>query len=127
MDTLENLSRRERQIMDILHRRPGITASQIQEALTDDLSNSSVRTFLRILEEKGMVRHDQDGPRFLYSPVLAPEKAKSGALKHLLRTFFNDSPEGVVAALLELQDARLSPKDLDRMAALIQKAREEGR
>lgn len=127
MDALENLSRRERQIMDILYRRPGITASQIQEALADDLSNSSVRTFLRILEEKGMVRHDHDGPRFLYSPVLAPEKAKTGALKHLLRTFFNDSPEGVVAALLELSESKFSEADLDRMAALIDKAREEGR
>ncbi|MGE5645201.1 MAG: BlaI/MecI/CopY family transcriptional regulator [Acidobacteriota bacterium] len=120
-----SLSRRERQIMDILYRRGRASASDIHQAMPDAPSYSAVRATLRILEEKGHVRHEDDGLRYLYLPTLAREKATRSALRHLLDTFFDGSPEKAVVALLD--SSELSRKDLDRLAALVEKARKEGR
>ena len=121
------LSRRERQIMDVIFSRGQATAADIWRALPDPPSYSTVRTQLRVLEEKGFVIHHQQGPRYLYSPTIPPEKAKASALKHLLQTFFDNSAAGMVSALLELPSSEVSERDLDRLSDLIEKARWEGR
>lgn len=122
-----NLSRRERQIMDILYRRGRASASEIHAAMPDPPSYSAVRATLRILEEKGHVRHEEEGLHYVYVPTLAREKATRSALKHLLDTFFDGSPEKAVVALLDASASELSQEELDRIAALIEKARKEGR
>ena len=121
-----NLSRRERQIMDILDRRGRASASDIHAAMPDPPSYSAVRATLRILEEKGHVRHEEEGLHYVYVPTLAREKATRSALKHLLDTFFDGSPEKAVVALLDASASELSQEELDRIAALIEKARKEG-
>src|SRR6185437_16945231 len=121
------LSRRERQIVDILYRRGKSSASDVLAAMTDAPSYSAVRAMLRVLEEKGHVRHEAEGLRYVYLPVIAREKAKRSAVKHLLDTFFQDSPEQAVAALLDVSSTRLTREELDRMAALIEKAKREGK
>jgi predicted transcriptional regulator len=122
-----NLSRRERQIMDILYRRGRVSASEIHEAMPDPPSYSAVRATLRILEEKGHVRHEEEGLRYVYVPTVARSKATRTALKHLLETFFGGSPEKAVAALLDASSSELSQEELDRIARLIEKARKEGK
>jgi len=121
------LSRRERQIMDILYQRGKSSASEVREAMPDAPSYSAVRAMLRVLEDKGHVKHRQEGLRYVYVPVVARDKAKRSAVKHLVETFFRESPEEVVAALLDVSAARLSGQDLDRMADMIQKAKQEGK
>jgi predicted transcriptional regulator len=121
------LSRRERQIMDILYRRGKASAAEVREAMEDAPSYSAVRAMLRVLEEKGHVRHQAEGLRYVYVPVVAREQAKRSAVKHLMNTFFNDSPEQIVAALLDVSSTRLTREELDRMAAMIEKARKEGK
>jgi BlaI family transcriptional regulator, penicillinase repressor len=121
------LSRRERQIMDILYRGGKASAAEVREAMEDAPSYSAVRAMLRVLEEKGHVRHQAEGLRYVYLPVVAREQAKRSAVKHLMNTFFNDSPEQIVAALLDVSSTRLTREELDRMAALIEKARKEGK
>lgn len=118
-----DLTRRERQIMDILFRRGRATAADVQAELPGALNYSTVRTQLRVLEEKGYVRHDQDGVRFVYSPVVARRAARRSALRHLVDTFFDGSPEKAVAALLGGEGAKLTPEQLDRIADLIAEAR----
>ena len=125
--TLAGLSRRERQIMDILYRSGKASASDVRAAMDDAPSYSAVRALLRVLEEKGHVKHQAEGLKYVYVPVLARDKAKRSAVKHLVDTFFDDAPEQVVAALLDVSSRRLSPEDLDRMAEMIEKARKEGR
>src|SRR5215469_7132369 len=98
---MTGLSRRERQIMDILYRRGKSSASEVREAMPDPPSYSAVRAMLRILEEKSHVKHQAEGLKYVYLPTLAREKAKRSAVKHLVETFFKDSPEQVVAALLD--------------------------
>jgi BlaI family penicillinase repressor len=120
-----NLSKRERQIMDIIYRRGSASAAEVQTDLNEDLSYSSVRTMIRILEEKGHLRHEVQGKQFLYFPTVPREQAVKSALRNLLDTFFNNSPEIAVAALLEMES--LSDSDLDKITALIEKARKEGR
>jgi BlaI family transcriptional regulator, penicillinase repressor len=120
------LSRRERQIMDILFRRGRATAAEVMEELPGEPSYSTVRTHLRVLEEKGHVRHDEDGVRFVYVPVVPRRTARKSALRHLVDTFFDGSPEKAVAALLGGDGAKLSEEQLDRIADLIEKARKEG-
>lgn len=120
------LSRRERQIMDILFRRGRATAAEVMEELPGEPSYSTVRTQLRVLEEKGHVRHEMDGVRFVYMPVLARQAARKSALRHLVDTFFDGSSEQAVAALLGGEGARLTDEQLDRIAAMIAKARKEG-
>lgn len=121
------LSRRERQIMDILYHRGKASASDVLEAIADPPSYSAVRAMLRVLEEKGHVKHQTDGLKYVYLPVVAPGKAKRSAVKHLVDTFFSDSPEQVVAALLDVSAKRLTNEELDRMAAMIDKAKKEGK
>jgi BlaI family transcriptional regulator, penicillinase repressor len=121
------LSRRERQIMDILYQRGKASASDVREAMEDAPSYSAVRAMLRVLEEKGHVRHQEEGLKYVYVPVVAREKAKRSAVKHLLDTFFAGSPEQIVAALLDVSSSRLTREELDRMADLIEKAKREGK
>lgn len=121
------LSRRERQIMDILYQRGKASASEVRETMADAPSYSAVRAMLRVLEEKGHVRHQAEGLRYVYVPVVARDKAKRSAVKHLMDTFFHDSPEQVVAALLDVSSTRLTREELDRMAEMIEKAKKEGK
>jgi len=121
-----SLSRRERQIIDILYRRGRATAAEVMEDLPGDPSYSTVRTQLRVLEEKGHVRHDDDGQRYVYSPAVPRGTVRRSALKHLVETFFDGSVEQTVAALLGGDGARLSDEQLNRIQELIKKARKEG-
>jgi BlaI family penicillinase repressor len=122
-----HLSRRERQIMDLLFRDGRLTAAEVQANLPDPPSYSAVRALLRILEEKGHIKHLQEGPRYVYVPTVTRDKAKRSALKHLVQTFFDGSAEQVVAALLEGSASELSEEELDRLARLIEaRARREG-
>jgi BlaI family transcriptional regulator, penicillinase repressor len=121
-----DLSRRERQIIDILYAQSRATAAEVQAALPDPPSYSAVRAMLRILEEKGHVRHEQDGPRYVYVPTLARDNAKQSALKHVLTTFFEGSTEQAISALLGDKSAKLSDAELDRLARLIDQARKSG-
>ncbi len=125
--THSNLSRRERQIMDIIYRRAQATAMEMRENLPDPPSYSAVRAMLRLLEEKGYLKHQQDGLRYVYLPTLSREKARQSALKQMLQTFFEDSTEDAVATLLDISKSKLSKADLDRLSKLIDKARKEGR
>jgi BlaI family penicillinase repressor len=120
------LSRRERQIMDILFRRGRATAADVMADLPDEPSYSTVRTQLRVLEQKGHVRHHEDGVRFVYMPVVARHTARKSALRHVIETFFDGSPEKAVAALLGGEAAKLSDEQFDRIAEMIAKARKEG-
>jgi predicted transcriptional regulator len=122
-----NLSRRERQIMDLIFQRGRATAAEVMENLPDPPSYSAVRATLRILEEKGHVQHEQNGLRYVFVPTMARETAKRSALEHLLQTFFNGSAEQAVATLLDESASRLSEEELDRLAQLIEKARKNGR
>jgi predicted transcriptional regulator len=121
-----DLSRRERQIVDILYSHGRATAAEVQAALPDPPSYSAVRAMLRILEEKGHVRHEQDGPRYVYVPTLARDNAKRSALRHMLQTFFDGSAEQAISALLDDSSTRLSDRELDRLARMIQQARRTG-
>ena len=120
------LTRRERQIMDILYRRGRATASDVMNALPGDPSDSTVRTQLRVLEAKGHVRHEEHGLRYVYIPVVPRRAVRKSALRHLVDTFFDGSAEKVVEALLGGEGARLSEDQLRRIADLIAKARHEG-
>ena len=124
---LPRLSRREREVLDVLHRLGQASAAQVRAALTDPPSDSAVRTHLRILEEKGHITHEQDGPRYVYLPTVSRETAGRRALRHLLQTFFDDSPDRAVAALLDETAPDLSADDLDRLDDLIRQARSQGR
>jgi BlaI family penicillinase repressor len=120
-----NLSRRERQIMDLLFQRGRATAAEVQEGLPEAPSYSAVRALLRILEDKGHVRHEQDGPRYVYIPKADRERARQSALKHVVQTFFDGSAEQAMAALLGTEAPRMAPVELERLAALIEQARKE--
>jgi predicted transcriptional regulator len=119
------LSRRERQVMDIVYRRGRVTAQEMMDELPDPPTYSAVRAALRLLEEKGMLAHELDGKRYVYLPTTPRERASATALRHLVRTFFDGSPEQVVNALLE--DVKPDAAELGRLAELIEKARQEGR
>jgi BlaI family transcriptional regulator, penicillinase repressor len=121
------LSRRERQIMDIVYRSGRATAAQILRELPDPPSYSAVRALLRILVDKGHLRHEQDGPRYVYSPTVSRKKARSTALAQVVRTFFGGSPTQAVSALLDSSLGRLSSAELDELSALIAAARSKGR
>lgn len=123
----KNLSRRERQIMDIIYQKGSATAAEILDSLPDPPSYSAVRALLRVLETKGHLKHRQDGPRYVFSPKLSREKAKQSALRHLVRTFFDGSTEQAVAALLDVSKSELSDEDLERLKQLIDQTRQEGR
>jgi BlaI family penicillinase repressor len=119
------LTRRERQIMDILFRRGRATAAEVLAELPGDPSYSTVRTQLRVLEEKGHARHEEDGVRYVYMPAVARVTARKSALRHVIDTFFDGSTEKVVAALLGGEATRLSSEEIDRLAALIARAKKE--
>jgi len=123
----QKLSRRERQIMDILYQRGEGTVSDVMEDLSDPPSYSAVRATLRVLEGKGHVKHREDGPRYVYLPAVARERARRDALQHLLQTFFGGSAEQAVAALMQMSEADLTPGDLERLAERTRQARKEGR
>ena len=125
--TLHNvLSRRERQIVDILYRRGRATAADVMEDLPGDPSYSTVRTQLRVLEDKGHVRHEEDGQRYVYAPAVPRRTVRKSAMKHVIETFFEGSVEQAVAALLGGEGSRLTEEELDRIEELIKKARKEG-
>jgi BlaI family transcriptional regulator, penicillinase repressor len=119
------LSRRERQIMDTLYQRGKSSASAVREAMPNAPSYSAVRAMLRVLEEKGHIRHQAEGLKYVYLPTVPRDKAKRSAVKHLVDTFFKDAPDQVVAALLDVSSTRLTRAELDRMAEIIDKARRE--
>jgi predicted transcriptional regulator len=121
------LSRRERQIMDILYRRKTATAGEIHQALPDPPSYSAVRATLRILEEKGHVHHKPGSLPYLYSPTVAPDQARSSAIRHLLDTFFDGSIEQAVSTLIAESEGTLTAGELDRLRKLIDEARRQGR
>jgi BlaI family transcriptional regulator, penicillinase repressor len=125
--TFPGLSRRERQIMDILYRSGKASANEVRDAMPDAPSYSAVRAMLRVLEEKGHIKHQEEGMKYVYAPVIAAGKAKRSAVKHVLDTFFQGSPELIVAALLDVSSSRLTREELDRMAGLIEKAKQEGK
>jgi predicted transcriptional regulator len=127
MTRTAGLSRREREIMDILYQRGKSSASEVREAMPDAPSYSAVRAMLRILEEKGHVKHQAEGLKYVYLPTVTADRAKRSAVKHLLETFFKDSPEQIVAALLDVSSTRLTREELDRMAEMIEQAKKEGK
>jgi predicted transcriptional regulator len=121
---MDALSRRERQILDILYGRGRATAAEIQSAMPDAPGYSATRALLRVLEEKGHVRHQADGARYVFLPRVPREKARVTALKHLLKTFFEGSAAEAAAALVDGSAARMTSEDLDRLEALIARTRE---
>src|SRR5436309_10345188 len=127
MKKIESMSRREREMMDIIFRAGKATAGEVMEAMTEPPSYSAVRATLRVLEQKGLLRHEDDGTRYVYRPTLNREKARQSALDHVLATFFDGSVGNVVTALLERSSSDLSSDDLDHIAGLIKQARKDGR
>jgi BlaI family penicillinase repressor len=121
-----HLSRRERQIMDVLHARERATAAEVLVALPDPPSYSAVRALLRILEEKGHVKHLREGPRYVYVPRASRQAASRSALQRLVRTFFQGSVAQAMAALLETEDTELPEEELNKLERMIEKARREG-
>lgn len=119
------LSRRERQIMDLLYQLGRATAADLVKALPGEPSDSTVRTQLRVLESKGHVRHEEDGTKYVYLPVVPRRVVRKSALKHVMNTFFDGSAEKVVAALLGPDGGNLSEEELDRIAGIVAKARAE--
>ena len=122
-----DLSRRERQIMDFLFRLGRATAAEVQEGLPDAPSYSAVRALLRILEQKGHIRHEEEGRAYVYMPLQRRDSARQSALSHLLKTFFDNSAEQAVAALLAIKGEKMSEAELERMSKLIEAAKREGR
>lgn len=123
MDPFLGLSRRERQIMTVLHRRGRATAAEVQADLPDPPSYSSVRSALRLLEERGVVRHEREGTRFVYSPEDPREQVRRSAIGHMLRTFFGGSRKQAISALLEDGDFRISEEEFRDLAGLLEEAR----
>ncbi len=126
-NSLLQLSRRERQIMDIIYQHGEASVAEVLENMSDPPSYSAVRAMVRILEEKGHLKHRVDGTKFIFKPTLPAENAKRSVLSHLVQTYFDGSVEQVVAALLDSSSTELSGLELDRLSQLIQEARKEGR
>src|SRR6059036_1411307 len=118
-----HLSRRERQIMDVLYRKGWATAAEVLENMPNPPSYSTVRALLRILEQKGHIKHEESQGKYVFMPTVPRDKAKRSAIRHLVQTFFDGSPEEAVAALLDSSSSTLSDKELDRLQGLIDKAR----
>ncbi|HEX6716522.1 MAG TPA: BlaI/MecI/CopY family transcriptional regulator [Pyrinomonadaceae bacterium] len=121
-----HLSRREREIMEIIYQRGQATAAEVMEQLHDPPGYSAVRALLRILEEKGALRHEQQGPRYVFLPTVTHEKARRSALKRMVEVFFNGSTEATVATLLDMTHARLTPDEWERLGKLIERSRKKG-
>ena len=126
-DETRDLSRRERQIMDLLFRVGKATAADVMEGLPDAPSYSAVRALLRILEQKGHIRHEEEGRAYVYMPLVRRADARQSALSHLLKTFFDNSAEQAVAALLAIKGEKMSDAELERMSRMIDAAKTEGR
>jgi len=124
---LPGLSRRERQIMEILYQHGKASVSEVRDLMKDAPGYSAVRAMLRVLEEKGHARHRAEGLKYVYMPTVAREKAKRSAVKHLLDTFFAGAPDQIVAALLDVSATRLTREELDRMSEMIENAKREGK
>ena len=122
----QDLSRRERQIIDALYKLGRASAADIRAELPAAPSYSAVRSLLRILEEKGHIRHEQDGPRYVYVPVIGRDNAKRSAMRHMLQTFFDGSTSQAMSALLDVSSSRLDDAELDRLKKLIDQARKQG-
>jgi BlaI family transcriptional regulator, penicillinase repressor len=122
-----DLSRRERQIMDFLYQAGRASAAEVLDALPDPPGYSAVRATLRILEQKGHVRHEEDGRAYVFIPVMKKDAARKRALTHLLKTFFDNSTEQAVAALVDLAGPKANPAELDRIRKIIDDAKKEGR
>src|ERR1051325_2793162 len=123
----DDLTRRERQVMEILHRRGEATVAEIMGALPDPPTYSAVRSILRILVEKQLINHREDGPRYVYLPAVNTDQARDDALKHVIRTFFDGSTEQAVAAVLRMSDAKISEAEIDALREKIRTARGNGR
>jgi predicted transcriptional regulator len=123
----QHLSRRERQIMDAIYKLGQATAAEVLERMPEPPSYSAVRAMLRLLEEKGYLKHQQDGQRYVFIPTLARDKARKSALNQMLQTFFDGSTEEAVATLLDMSRSKLSQDELDRLSTLIDDARKKGR
>ncbi len=126
-DQTPALTRRERQVMDILYRRTGATVAEIMADLPDPPTYSAVRSILRILGEKELIRHKEDGPRYVYYPAESTERARDDALSHVVRTYFAGSPEQAVTALLRLSDVDINDREIERLRNTITRARQSGR
>lgn len=126
-DELAGLSRRERQIMDFLFQRGKASVGEVMDGIPDPPGYSAVRATLRTLEQKGRVTHEEDGRAYVYRPTLRRDAARKSALTHVLKTFFDNSAEQAVAALLELKGPRLSDAELERVSRLVENAKKEGR
>ncbi len=124
---ITHLSRRERQIMDIIYQKGEATVAEVRGSLPNPPSYSSVRALLTVLENKSFLKHKEEGRRYVYFPTIALERVKRSALKHLMETFFEDSAEGVITALLDLRGVELSQEELERITRLIEEAKTEGR
>jgi len=122
-----NLSRRERQIMDIVYQKGEVAASEIEKLLPGSPSNSSVRSKIRVLEEKGYLKHKEKNLRYVYYPTMSRERVKYSALHHLIKTFFEGSPENVIAAIFDSSETSFTSEELDRIARLIKQAKKEGK
>src|SRR4051812_35602603 len=123
---MTTLSRRERQILDILYARGRASAAEILESLPDPPSYSTIRALLRVLEQKEHVRHEEDGPRYVFFPRVSRQRASVTALRHVLNTFFDGSAVAAATALVDGSASKLSAEELDRLEALIERARKEG-
>ncbi|MEM1205555.1 MAG: BlaI/MecI/CopY family transcriptional regulator [Acidobacteriota bacterium] len=127
MNDLPPLSRREREVMDIVHELGEATASQIRGQMESPPSDGAIRSVLRILVSKGHLEIEQRGPRYVYSPTTSTNQVRKSAMRHLLRTFFGGSAHGAIATLLELEDSDLSTAEKERIQAMIDRAAEKGR
>jgi len=121
------LSRRERQIMDIVYRLGSVTAAEVQQNMAEAPSYSAVRALLRILEDKGHLKHAYDGPRYVYAPIVSRPVAQKSALKQMVRTFFDGSTSQAVAALLDMSARDLSESELERLSKIVAEAKREGK
>lgn len=124
---MKELSKRERQIMDVIFRVGRASAADIREQLPDAPSNSTVRTLLRILEEKGQLEHEMEGKSYVYFPTIEPEKARKTALRDVIKTFFSGSVEKTVATLIDMSDETLDEQKLDALADMIEAAKKRGK
>jgi BlaI family transcriptional regulator, penicillinase repressor len=127
MPQKDTLSRRERQIMDVLYRLGSATAAEVQTNIADAPSYSAVRALLRILVDKGHIRHSYDGPRYVYAPIISRPVAQKSALKQLVKTFFDGSTSNAVSALLDMSGKDLSDAELDQLAKIVEQAKREGK
>ena len=122
----KHLSRREREIMDIIYKRGQATATEVMEAMDNPPSYSAVRALLRILEEKGALRHERQGQKYTFLPIVTHDKAKRSALQRMLHVFFNGSTEAAVAALLDISQTKMTDDEWDRLTSLIDQAKKRG-